>query len=46
MDKLSDIPVFLSKKSKYNLNLLGVQSILKESIGAVVMKNILSLKKY
>ena len=34
------------KKSNLHLNLFGVRSILKESIGAVVMKNILSLKKY
>ena len=41
-----DIPFFLPKNSKLNLNLLGVRSIFMESIGTVAMKNILSLKNY
>ena len=38
MDKLWDIPFFLPKNSKQHLNLLGLQSIFMESIGAVVSK--------
>ena len=45
MEKLWDIPFFLAKSSKQHLSLLGVRSIFLESIGAVVMKNLLSLKK-
>ena len=45
-DKLWDIPLFLPKKSKLHLSLLGVGSIFMESIGTVAMKNILSLKKH
>ena len=46
MDKLWDNPFFLPKISKLHLSLLGVRSKVMESIGAVVMKNILSLKNY
>ena len=45
MDKLWDIPFFLSKNSKLHLSLLSIRSIFKESIGTVAIKNILILKK-
>ena len=45
MDKLWDIPFFLSKSSsRLHLSQLGVRSIFMESIGTVAMKNKLSLK--
>ena len=44
MDRLWDIPFFLTKNSKLHLSLLGVRSIFMESIGTVALKNILSLK--
>ena len=46
MEKLWDIPFFLPKKSKHHLSLVDIRSIFMGSIGAVVVKNILSLKKY
>ena len=46
MDKQKDIPFFLPKNSNKHPNLFGVHSIFMESIGAVVTKNILNLKKY
>ena len=46
MDKLEDIPFFLPKKSNQHANLLDAQSIFMESIGAVVTKNILTLRKH
>ena len=46
MNKLRDIPFFLTKNSKLHLSLLGVRSIFMESIGTVAMKNILNLKKF
>ena len=45
MDKLWDIPFFLPESSKLHLSLLGARNIFMESVGAVVTKNILSLKK-
>ena len=45
MDKLKDIPFFLPKNSNQNTNLLGVQSIFMESVGAMVTKTKLNLKK-
>ena len=45
MDKQKVIPFFLPKNSNQHPNLFGVHSIFMESIGAVVTKNILNLKK-
>ena len=46
MDKQKDIPFFLPKNSNQHPNLFGVHSIFMESIGAVVKKKILNLKKF
>ena len=45
MVKQKDIPFFLPKNSNQHPNLFGVHSIFMKSIGAVVTKNILNLKK-
>ena len=41
IDKMWDIPFFLTKTSNQHLILLGVRSTFMESFGAVVIKNIL-----
>ena len=45
MNKLLDIQFFLPRKTKQHLILLLVRIIFEESIRAVIMKNILRLKK-
>ena len=46
MDEQKDIPFFHPKNSNQHSNLFGVHSMFMESIGAVVTKTILNLKKY
>ena len=45
MNKLLDIQFFLPRNTKQHLILLLVRIIFEESIRAVIMKNILRLKK-